>query len=80
MATGLERLRMSYEWWRVTHGGLAFVVVFVGLAHSLQVGHYVAGIGKQAVWLIGAGVAWGLLFHAQGVSPWRLVSERFDLV
>ena len=63
------RLRLSYEWWRITHSALAFVVVFVGLAHSLQIGHYVAGIGKQALWVVGAGVALALLFHTRIVKP-----------
>ena len=74
------RLRMSYEWWRMTHGGLAFVVVFVGLAHSLQVGHYVTGIGKQAVWLLGAGVALGLLFHTRFVKPLLMQRHPYRVV
>src|SRR5690606_12196100 len=34
---------LSYAWWRITHGGLALLVILVGLAHTLQVGHYVSG-------------------------------------
>jgi predicted ferric reductase len=73
-------LRMSYEWWRVTHGGLAAAVMVVGLAHSLQVGHYVAGIGTQAVWIVGAGLALGLLFHTRLVKPWQMRRTPYRVV
>ena len=73
-------LRMSYEWWRVTHGALAFAVIFVGLAHALQVGHYVAGIGKQAAWVVGTGLALGLLFHTRIVTPLRMRRTPYRVV
>ncbi len=71
---------LSYEWWRVTHGGLALAVIVVGLAHSLQVGHYVTGIAKQAVWVIGAGLALALLFHTRIVKPLRLERKPYRVV
>lgn len=71
---------LSYEWWRVTHGGLALVVILVGLAHSLQVGHYVTGIGKQAVWVIGAGLPLFLLFHTRIVKPRRIGRNPYRVV
>jgi predicted ferric reductase len=78
-------LGISYEWWRVTHGGLALVVTFVGLVHALQVGHYVTGIEKQAVWVTGTGAALGLLVYTRLVkplkgrrNPYRVVEVRPD--
>ncbi len=64
--------RLSYEWWRLTHGLLAAFVILVGLAHALQVGHYVSGVWKQAFWLGGAGVALLLLCGTRLVKPWRV--------
>ena len=78
-----KQLHMSYEWWRVTHGGLALVVIFVGLVHAVQVGHYVTGIGTQAVWGLGAALALGLLLQTRLLtplwmrrSPYRVVAVR----
>ena len=42
-----ERLGLSYEWWRISHGALASLVVLIGLAHITQVGHYVRSIWHQ---------------------------------
>lgn len=65
-------LGLSYEWWRVTHGVLAAGVMVVGLAHALQVGHYVAGVGPQALWAVVTGAGLGLLAHTRLVKPWQL--------
>jgi len=73
-------LRVSYEWWRVTHGALAAAVIVVGLAHALQVGHYVAGVGKQAAWVGEAGLALGLLLHTRIVKPLRMRRTPYRVV
>jgi predicted ferric reductase len=73
-------LRMSYEWWRLTHGLLAVAVVVVGLAHALQVGHYVAGIGKQAVWVVGTGIAVGLWAYTRLVKPLQMRRRPYRVV
>ncbi|MEX0742339.1 MAG: ferric reductase-like transmembrane domain-containing protein, partial [Phycisphaeraceae bacterium] len=63
---------LSYEWWRLTHGVLAALVLFIGLAHVNMVGHYVATPFKRGVWIAGVGAALGLLFYIRIVKPWQM--------
>ncbi len=65
-------LGLSYEWWRITHGGLALVVILVGVAHGLQVGHYISGITNQILWVTGGGVAVLLLLKTRLWKPWQV--------
>jgi predicted ferric reductase len=76
-------LRISYEWWRLTHGLFALAVILVGTVHGLQVGHYISGLAKQALWLVAAAIPVGLLFYTRVIRPlrmyrvpWRVVSVR----
>ncbi|MEX2671115.1 MAG: ferric reductase-like transmembrane domain-containing protein [Phycisphaeraceae bacterium] len=62
---------LSYEWWRLTHGLLAALVLFIGLAHVNMVGHYVATPFKRGVWIAGVGAALGLLIYIRIVKPWQ---------
>lgn len=65
-----ERLGLVYEWWRLTHGFLAVVVVFIGLVHALQVNWYVAGLGKQLLWVAITVLALAALAWVRLVRPW----------
>jgi predicted ferric reductase len=78
-----RRLRLPYEWWRLTHAALAAVALLIGLAHVLMVGHYVATPPKQVVWIAMTGGALLLLGHARLVRPltmrrrpWRVTQVR----
>ncbi|TVR61853.1 MAG: hypothetical protein EA422_12130 [Gemmatimonadales bacterium] len=64
-------LGLSYEWWRLGHGLLAFLILFIGLVHILQVGWYVATPAKQAFWIGGTLLAVGLLVWTRLVKPFR---------
>ncbi len=71
---------LSYEWWRVTHGGLALLVILVGIAHALQVGHYVNGWQKQAFWVVGGGISVLLLLHTRLLKPWQARKRPWRVV
>jgi predicted ferric reductase len=76
LVTGLTLWRqpigVSYDWWRATHGILAFLVVFIGLVHVLRVGYYIAVPWKQGVWVAMTGGAMLLLIDARLIKPLRL--------
>jgi len=77
----LWRLRfgLSYEWWRLTHAVFAGGVMLVAVAHSLQVGHYVHGLLKQALW-VGIGAAALLaLAYVRLYKPWRSRQRPYRL-
>lgn len=65
-----KRLRIPYEWWRLTHGMLALLVLFISLAHVLMVGRYVSGAGKQAVWIATVVGGMAFLLYPRVVRPW----------
>ncbi len=75
------RFRLPYEWWRLLHGIAALLVVFIGLAHMLRVGHYVEPLWKQAFWILLTGTSVALLLYARvfkplrmGRRPWRITN------
>jgi predicted ferric reductase len=67
-----QPLGLSYDWWRASHGILAFLVVFIGLVHVLRVGHYISVPWKQGLWVAATGSAMLLLVHARVIKPLRL--------
>lgn len=67
-----RRIGLSYEWWRLSHGALAAMVVFIGVVHMNMVGHHIAPIWKRAIWIAIAGSAIGLLIHSRLLRPLRL--------
>ncbi|MCW5756898.1 MAG: ferredoxin reductase family protein [Phycisphaeraceae bacterium] len=44
-----RRLGLPYEWWRLTHAGLAALLMLIALAHSVMVGHYTSTIATIAM-------------------------------
>lgn len=69
------RFRLTYEWWRLTHGIFALLVVFIGLAHVMMVGFYVSAPWQRALWVGLTLGAMGLLIHARVIKP-MLMSRR----
>jgi len=65
-----EAFRLQYEWWRLIHGGLALAIVFIGLAHALQVEHYLGPFWKKAVLTMLMGGAMYAVVHTRLVRPW----------
>jgi predicted ferric reductase len=70
------RLAIKYEWWRLTHAVLAAGVLFVGMVHSIRVGHYTTGF-KIAFMVLMTAVPLGLLVHMRIVRPLFLRSRPY---
>ncbi|WP_409329480.1 ferredoxin reductase family protein [Trujillonella humicola] len=68
-----KRLGLRYEWWRLTHGVLATVVVVAALAHIYLVGHYVDTLWKQGLWAATSLAFVGLLVWTRVVRPFRVL-------
>jgi predicted ferric reductase len=64
-----QQVKLSYEWWRLTHGFFGFLVIGIGLVHILQVGHYVDPLWKQALWTGITLVPIALLVHVRVIKP-----------
>jgi predicted ferric reductase len=74
VATSVWRLNfgLSYENWRVAHGVLATLVLFIGVTHILQVGYYVAEAWKQTAFVGMSAAAVLLLVNSRLIRPWRM--------
>jgi predicted ferric reductase len=68
-----ERLRISYENWRRTHGVLAVTAIALGLGHVIGVGHYLVFGWKLAFWLAITAIAFALLLYIRAIKPFLLL-------
>lgn len=75
-----EAFRLRYEQWRLLHGGLALMIVFVGIVHAIQVSHYLAPLWKKVVLAALIAAAMYLVFHTRLVRPWRNRSRPYRVV
>jgi len=75
-----ETFRLQYEWWRLIHGTLALGVVFVGVAHAVQVGHYLDPLWKKGALALLIGGLGYLLLHTRLVRPWLARKRPYRVV
>jgi predicted ferric reductase len=75
-----RRLRIPYELWQLSHGGLALAVVSSALAHIDGVGFYTRGVFRQALFDVMAASLVSTVVWARIISPllqlrrpWRVV-------
>ena len=81
LVTSVWRLSfgLRYEVWRLIHGVLGFFMVFVGVVHSVQVGHYLDCL-VRAIPFVGFFTALTyLLAHTRLVRPkiWKNILRNF---
>lgn len=72
---------LDHGWWRLTHGLLAGLLVAIGTAHVLLVGHFTNVLAKQVWWVLIALVSLWLLVEvrllrprARARQPWRVLA------
>lgn len=63
-------LGLTYEKWRLVHGFLALALVFIGVVHSIQVGHYLDTLWKKILLGLVMGGSMYLVIHTRFVRPW----------
>jgi predicted ferric reductase len=68
-----RQVRLPYEWWRLTHGLLAIVVVGAALAHIYLVGYYVDTVWKQGLWALMSLAFVTLLVWTRLVRPYQVL-------
>jgi predicted ferric reductase len=71
VATSLWRPRigLNYEWWRLTHGTLSLLVVFIGMVHGIQVGQQLGAFWKKGIWVGVLVGAMYLVVHSRVIRP-----------
>ncbi|TCO10498.1 ferredoxin reductase family protein [Natronoflexus pectinivorans] len=79
---------LSYELWRLIHGTLSALILIVGIAHSIQVGHYLNATWQKMAIITTMGLAIYFVIHTRIVRPWvnrkrpyvirNIIAERDD--
>lgn len=82
MATSIWRITfgLSYEKWRLVHGFLALSLVFIGVVHSIQVGHYLDSLWKKIILALVMGGSMYLVIHTRLVRPWLMKKKPYKVV
>jgi predicted ferric reductase len=75
-----EPVGLQYEWWRLLHGLLALAIVFIGMVHALQVGHYLDAFWKQGIWAGGLLGIMYLVIHTRLVRPWLMGRHPYKVL
>ncbi len=74
-----EKFGIIYEWWRATHGILAFLVVFIGTVHIMQVSFYVSELWQQVVWVSLSIGAISMLLHNRVWRPMQMKKNPWQI-
>jgi predicted ferric reductase len=82
VVTSVWRLsfRLEYEWWRLIHGGLAFLIVFIGVVHTIQVRYYIGELWKMGALVALMAAAVYPLAHTRLVRPWLARKRPYRIV
>ncbi|MFU8803208.1 MAG: ferric reductase-like transmembrane domain-containing protein [Bradymonadaceae bacterium] len=71
--------RLIYEWWRLSHGALAFLIVVAGMVHIVQVGHFTQPWWKQGYIIVLSNAALLSLLYVRLYKPLRLKSFPYQV-
>ena len=47
-----RKLKISYEWWQLTHGVISTLVILFALIHTFMIGNYSASRAMRALWAV----------------------------
>jgi len=75
-----RQLRVPYQWWRISHGLLALIVLAIAVIHIARVQHYSAELWKLALWAGLAALAAALLGWTRVVRPIRQLRRPYEVV
>ena len=73
-------LGIPYQWWRLTHGLLALLVMLVAVVHVFRVGHYSAVTWKMVFWALFGAVAASLLVWTRVIRPIRSLRQPWTVL
>lgn len=71
---------LSYEKWRLLHGLLALLVVFIGVAHVVQVGHYIEPLWKKIALTTALAGCCYFVVHTRLIRPWLNKKKPYEII
>ncbi len=82
MVSSLWRISfgLSYEIWRLIHGILALLIVFVGVTHSVQVSHYLEPLWKKIILSAVVGTCAWFVVHTRLVRPYKNKKKPYEII
>lgn len=82
IASSLWRITfgLDYEKWRLLHGFLALSIVFIGIVHSIQVGHYMEPLWKKITLALLLGSCMYLVIHTRIIRPWLNRKKPYQII
>jgi predicted ferric reductase len=80
LSMGRKLLRLSYDWWQLTHAWLADAVVLMGLAHVLMFGAFSSSQAMRACFAVYYAILLGLGINYKIIRPLRMWSKRWEVV
>ncbi|MGY6587433.1 MAG: ferredoxin reductase family protein [Wenzhouxiangella sp.] len=75
-----QALGLSYENWRLLHGGLAGLLLLLGLGHALMVGHYIDHLWQQAALVLFCGLGLWQLVLSRVLRPWQAKKTPWEVI
>jgi predicted ferric reductase len=66
-----ERLKLNYEWWRLSHLGLGVTAIVFAQLHVSMAGLYTNTFWKHAIWIGTAALMVGLVVYLRLLKPLR---------
>jgi predicted ferric reductase len=72
--------KLSYEWWRLLHGGLSAAIVILGLGHAFMVDHYLDPFWKKVIFAIMIGAMVYLVLHTRIIRPWLMKKRLYRVL
>lgn len=74
------RFGLTYEWWRLIHGGLALFIVAGGLGHALMAQRYTQGAAISLGFALLILLPIGLVVETRLIRPWRMRTRPWQVV
>jgi predicted ferric reductase len=68
-------MRLSYEWWKRLHNGIALVVLALGFAHAVTTGEDLQNPAGLVLWTVMPATGLAAWFYAHAIRP-RLLARR----
>ena len=78
-AKGHSKMQLRYEWWRLSHGILAIVIVVMLTAHAILDGSYSSHLVLATYWMALTFIAIGSLFYVHSFRPWQESKRPYQL-
>jgi predicted ferric reductase len=64
-----DTFRLPYQWWRLGHGALAFLILLIGLIHIARVHYYLSEPWKQVLWIGIGATSIASILYVRAIKP-----------